>query len=187
MQSPYSFIVRPLKGKRYDNTKEIGGLDFIVSTSKEDHKSSNRFGQVISLPLSYKGDVKIGDILLVHHNVFKFYYDMQGREKSGKSFFMEDMFLVDPEQFFLYYQDDKWLAHSKYCFIKPIKAKESFLGKTGKEEPLVGSVRYINKELIKLGVSIGDEISFTPESEYEFIIDEEKLYRMYTENITMIL
>ena len=88
---------------------------------------------------------------------------------------------------FLYYQDNKWLAHSKYCFIKPVEAKESFLGKTGKEEPLVGSVRYINKELIKLGVSVGDEISFTPESEYEFIIDEEKLYRMYTENITMIL
>lgn len=187
MQSPYSFIVRPLKGKRYDNTKEIGGLDFIVSTSKEDHKASNRFGQVISLPLSYKGDVNIGDILLVHHNVFKFYYDMQGREKSGKSFFMEDMFLVDEDQFFLYYQNEKWIAHSKYCFIKPVKAKESFLGKTGKEEPLIGTVKYINKELINLGVKQGDEISYTPDSDYEFIINDEKLYRMYTENITMIL
>jgi len=187
MQSPYSFMVRPLKGKRYDNTKDIGGIDFIISTSKEDHMASNRFGQVISLPINYKGDVRIGDILLVHHNVFKFYYDMKGREKSGKSFFMEDMFLVDEDQFYLYYQNDKWIAHSKYCFIKPIAAKESFLGKTGKEEPLMGVVKYINKQLIKLGVKEGDEVSFVPESEYEFLINEEKLYRMYTENITMIV
>ena len=187
MKSPFYFIVKALDGKRYNNTKTIGKIDFITSSSEEDHKASNRFGQVVSTPLSYKGDVKIGDILLVHHNVFKFYYDMQGREKSGKSFFMEDMFLVDEDQFFLYYQDDNWIAHSKYCFIKPVEAKKSFLGKTGKEEPLVGTVKYINKELINLGVKEGDEISFTPDSEYEFIINNEKLYRMYTENITMIL
>jgi hypothetical protein len=187
MQSPYSFIVRPVKGRRYDNIKNIGGIDFITSSSKEDHVASNRFGEVIALPLDYKGDVKINDILLVHHNVFKFYFDMQGREKSGKSFFMEDMFLVDNDQFYLYYQNGKWNAHSKYCFIEPVKAKESFLGKTGKEEPLVGKVKYINKELLQLGVNIGDEISFTPESEYEFLINDQKLYRMYTNNITMIL
>ncbi len=187
MQSPYSFIVRPLKGKRYDNTKEIGGIDFVISTSKEDHKASNRFGQVIALPIDYKGGVKIGDILLVHHNVFKFYYDMYGREKSGKSFFKDDMFLIDPDQFFLYYQNKKWIAHSKYCFVKPVPVKKSFIGKTGKEEPLVGVMKYINKELLELGVEQGDEISFTPHSEYEFIINDEKLYRMYTNNITMIL
>ena len=101
MQSPYSFIVRPLKGKRYDNEKKIGDIDFIISVSKEDHKSSNRFAQVISVPISYKGEIKIGDILLVHHNVFKFYYDMQGVEKSGKSFFRNDLFFIDPDQFFL--------------------------------------------------------------------------------------
>jgi hypothetical protein len=62
MQSPFSFIVRPVKGRRYDNIKEIGGIDFITSSSKEDHTVSNRFGEVISLPIDYTGDVKIGDI-----------------------------------------------------------------------------------------------------------------------------
>ena len=33
MRSPYSFIVRPIKGRRYDNTKDIGGIDFITSVS----------------------------------------------------------------------------------------------------------------------------------------------------------
>ena len=112
---------------------------------------------------------------------------MYGKEKSGKSYFREDMFLVDEDQFFLYFQHGKWTAYSKYCFIKPVKAKESFLGKTGKEEPLIGTVKYINKELIALGVKEGDEISYVPDSDYEFKINEEKLYRMYTSNITMIL
>ncbi len=187
MQSPFFFIVEPVKGKRYNNTKDIGGIDFITSTSEEDHKFANREAIVMEVPLGDDGPIKKGYKLLVHHNVFKFYFDMQGREKSGKSFFMEDMFLVDNDQFYLYYQNEKWNAHSKYCFIEPVKAKESFLGKTGKEEPLVGKVKYINKELLQLGVNIGDEISFTPESEYEFLINDQKLYRMYTNNITMIL
>ena len=130
MQSPFSFIVRPLKGKRYDNEKKIGDIDFIISVSKEDHKASNRFAQVVSVPINYKGEIKIGDILLVHHNVFKFYYDMQGIEKSGKSFFRNDLFFIDPDQFFLYYNGSNWRSHSKYCFVKPVPVKLSYLNKT---------------------------------------------------------
>ena len=89
MRSPFSFIVRPVNGKRYDNVKTISNVDFLVSVSKEDHKASNRYAQVVSTPLGYSGDIKIGDILLVHHNVFKYYNDMSGREKSGKSFFRD--------------------------------------------------------------------------------------------------
>ena len=45
--------------------------------------------------------------------------------------------------------------------------------------------KYINQELLDLGVKEGDEISFTPGSEYPFTVDEEKLYRMFTDNITI--
>ena len=100
MQSPFSFIVRPVSGKRYDNVKKIGDLDFLISVSKEDHKASNRYGQVVSVPIGYRGEISIGDILLVHHNVFKYYNDMYGREKSGKSFFKDDLFFIDFDQFF---------------------------------------------------------------------------------------
>jgi hypothetical protein len=41
--------------------------------------------------------------------------------------------------------------------------------------------------LIKKGVKIGDEVLYEPESEYEFIVDDEKLYRMFTKNITVVL
>ena len=42
MKSPYLFIAKPVNGTRYNNTKKIGGIDFIVNTSEENHKTSNR-------------------------------------------------------------------------------------------------------------------------------------------------
>ena len=168
MQSPFSFIVRPVNGTRYDNVKKIGDLDFLISVSKEDHKTANRNAQVVSTPINYSGDVNIGDILLVHHNVFKYYNDMYGREKSGKSFFKDDLFFIDFDQFFLYYNKEEWKSHSKYCFIKPIAAKKSLLGKTAKDEPLRRVVICTKQELKNLGVQFGDGVSFTSVSEYEF-------------------
>ena len=31
--------------------------------------------------------------------------------KSGKSHFRDDLFLVDPDQFFLYKRDEEWIGH----------------------------------------------------------------------------
>ena len=187
MRSPYNFIVTPVKNRRYDNTKQLGDVDLITSVSQEDHMASNRYATVIETPINYTGPIRVGDILLVHHNVFKFYYDMYGRQKSGRSYLKDNLFLVDSEQFFLYKQNNKWHAHDKYCFVKPLSTKKSTIYKNCKEEPLCGVIKYINTELKNLGVKEGDHISFTPESEYEFTVDGEKLYRMFTNNITMIL
>lgn len=185
MQSPTLFIVKPKKEKRYDNTKQIGGIDFITSTSQEDHQFSNRYAVVVSTPLNYDGEIKPGDTLLVHHNVFKLYYDMKGRQRSGRSFLKENYFMVDSEQFYMYHNGKEWRAHGKYCFVKPVDTKESMIYKNTKEEPLVGKIRYINDELTSLGLKVGDEIGFQPESEYEFKVDGEKLYRMFTNNICL--
>ena len=187
MKSPYSFIVKPYNNKRYDNTKTYGKVDFVISTSEEDHSASNRYAIVVSTPIDYSGPVKEGDTLLVHHNVFKFYNDMQGRRKSGKSYFKDNLFFVDPDQFFLYKQNGEWRGYNKYCFIKPSPAKDSFIKKSITEEPLFGTIKYINNQLLSMGLNVGDEISYQPESEYEFNVDGERLYRMFTNNITMVL
>jgi len=52
---------------------------------------------------------------------------------------------------------------------------------------LFGTIKYINNELLSLGLNVGDEISYQPHSEYEFNIDGEKLYRMFTRNITLLV
>ena len=179
------FIAKPVDGKRYSNTVSVGGVDLIVSTSQEDHTHSNRLAEVVSTPVNYDGPIEAGDLLLVHHNVFKFYNDMKGRQKSGRSFFKDDLFFIENDQFFMYKKGEKWHAHDKYCFIKPTPIQNSTYFKRGSEEPLMGKIRFINQELIDRGLAEGDTIIFAPESDYEFTVDGEKLYRMFTNNITM--
>jgi hypothetical protein len=187
MKSPIAFIVKPLDNKRYNNTKEIGGVDFIISTSQEDHIFSQRQAEVISVPIGYNGPIKKGNKLLVHHNVFKYYNDMKGKIQSGKSYFKDNLFFVEEEQFFAYHNGKNWNAVDRYCFIKPTKPEDSYLYKNIKEEPLVGMVKYPNNYLISQGVNEGTKVTFKPDSEYEFTVDGEKLYRMYDHQITMIL
>ena len=57
MKSPFSFIVEPYNGRRYDNIKKIGDVNLIISSSKEDHTVSNRFAKVISTPINYEGEI----------------------------------------------------------------------------------------------------------------------------------
>jgi hypothetical protein len=152
MKSPFYFIVKPLGGKRYDNEKSIGGVDFFLSSSEEDFKTSNRKAVVVSTPLDYDGPIAEGDLLLVHHNVFKFYNDMKGRRRSGRSYLFDDMFLVDVDQFFMYCKDDVWHAHSKYCFVSPTKVDEGMsLDNSSSVSALVGVMEYPNEYLVENG------------------------------------
>ena len=187
MRAPYNFIVEPLEGKRYNNTKKVAGIDLVTSTSEENHFAANRYAKVVATPIYYNGNIKKGDTLLVHHNVFKYYNDMKGRQKSGRSYFQDNLFFIENDQFYMYKQNGEWFCHDRYCFVKPVEKQESYLVKNYKEEPLVGTMKYLNNYLLKQKVRKGDKIIFQPESEYEFVVDGEKLYRMYDHQITVVL
>jgi hypothetical protein len=187
MKSPYNFIVKSVNGKRYNNLKSVGGIDLITSTSQEDHMASSRYAEVIETPLKYKGPISVGDTLLVHHNVFKFYNDVKGRQRSGRSYFKDDLFFIDDEQFFLYHNGTEWKSYDRYCFVKPIPVSDSYIFKPFSEEPLVGMMKYPSEYLISKGVNQGDMVTFSPENEYEFTVDDEKLYRIYDHQISMVI
>jgi hypothetical protein len=187
MRSPTQFIVRPVDGSRYSNVRNISGVDLIVNTSEEDHKFSNRFAEVIEIPLGYNGPIKKGDTLVVHHNVFKFYNDIKGRRKSGKSFFKDDLFFIDQEQFFMYKSDGEWHAYDRYCFVKPIPVVDWHVKKNMKYEPLMGIMAYPSDYLKSKGVNKGDMVCFAPDGEYEFEVDGEKIYRMFDSYVTIKL
>jgi hypothetical protein len=188
MRSPFHFIVEPVGGSRYDNVKSIGGIDFITSSSKEDHKASNRYAKVLATPIGYTGEVMPGDTVIVHHNVFKFYNDIHGNERSGRAYLFDNIFLIDDDQFYLYKRDNEWKAHSRYCFVMPEKRMDNYiLSKIGNEEYLRGTLVYPNQDLIDKGLNSGDKVAFTPESEYEFEIDGVTLYRMYSKNVCIEL
>lgn len=183
MKSPYCFIIKPVGLRRYDNIKKFGNTDFYISSSQEDHKTSNRQAEVVATPIYYDGPVKPGDIVIVHHNVFKFYYDMKGRQKSSWNFLMDDLFLAEPEQIYMYKRSGDWQAIDPFIFIKPIANEDKLISSTGAHEELWGEVVYKTDTIPN--VSAGDVVSFTPETEYEFRIDNQLLYRMYNKNICL--
>jgi hypothetical protein len=186
MVSPYYFIVSPLNDKRYDNVITFGNNKLVTSSSIEDHKAVNRFAKVIEVPMYYNGPISKGDILVVHHNVFRIYYGMQGEERSSWSKYKDNIYLIDQEQFYLYKKNeaDDWESPFPYCFISPIdKEKKAFLT-LGVDEELWGKVEYI-PESVDSKIKKGDLISFQPEMEYEFFIDKRRLFRMNIRNLCL--
>tara|TARA_R110000796_G_scaffold199936_1_gene316056 strand:- start:300 stop:923 length:624 start_codon:yes stop_codon:yes gene_type:complete len=184
MQSLYSFIIQPKNG-RYTNEVEVGDKKLIVNTTMDDHKFVNRVGVVMSVPLIGDTDLSIGDEVIVHHNVFRRFYDVRGNEKNSSSYFKEDMYFCYYDQIFLYKHNDQWKAPGNFCFVKPILKKEKQIISNEKEQKRIGILKYGNSSLEAFKIHEGDLVGFSPTSEYEFIIDENRLYRMRTNDITI--
>ena len=177
MKSVYNFVISPI-GKRYNNEKTIGDFKLITNTDVYNHEFVNRIAKVISVPCSLKTSIKPGDEVVVHHNVFRRWHDVKGREKNSKAFFNEDTYIVSEDQIFLCKSKNEWKPIDGYCFVQPIKNKDTF--ETNVEKPLVGVIKYTDGSFKK-----GDLVGFTPNSEYEFIIDGKRLYRVYSKFITI--
>lgn len=184
MQSLYSFIIQPKNG-RYTNEVEVGDKKLIINTTMDDHKFVNRVGIVMSLPLIGDTDLSIGDEVIVHHNVFRRFYNVRGIEKNSSSYFREDMYFCYYDQIFLYKHNNQWKAPGNFCFVKPILKKEKQIISEEKEQKRIGILKYGNSSLEAFKIHEGDLVGFSPSSEYEFIIDENRLYRMRTNDITI--
>ena len=184
MKSLYNFIIEP-ENSRYNNEVNINGKKLIVNTTMDDHKFVNRVGIVKSIPLVGKTNIKVGDKVIVHHNVFRRFYDIKGREKNSSSYFKEDMYFCYFDQIFLYMQNNKWKAPRNYCFLKPILNNKKNIITAEKERKHIGILKYGNKSLEALGINEGDLIGFNLNSEYEFVIDNNRLYRMQSKDITI--
>jgi hypothetical protein len=182
MKSLYNFIVKPL-GERYANTKKIGEKELILNTKIESWKFVNRFAEVVSTPLAFTTSINKGDIIVVHQNVFRRFYDMQGEQVNSRSYFKNDLYFVAIDQIYLYKNKDKWLSFGDRCFVKPIKNSESILNR--KEDPYVGILKIGNNSLEASRINPGDMIGFKPGAEWEFFIDEERLYCMKSNDIVI--
>ena len=178
MNSIYHFIVKPLD-KRYENTKSIGDKELIINSSIENHIFVSKKAVVVSTPAAYKTKIKIGDEVYIHHNVMRRYYNQKGVEKNSGTYFKDNLYFVTPEQIYMY--NNK--SHLNYCFVKPILNKDYLRNR--KEQPNVGVIKYSNKSLEALGITPGTLITFTPDSEFEFIINSERLYCMKSNDIAL--
>ena len=182
MKSIYRFLIKPKK-ERYNNTIELNGQELIINTRIETFESVSKNAIVEIVPEAFKTKIKPGDEVIVHHNVFRRFYDMKGKEKNSASFFKDDLFFCDTEQIYLYKSNDSWKTNLNYCFVKPLKNDDKMT--LEKEKPLKGIIKYSNDKLSSNGIKSGDLITFTPNSEFEFIIEGERLYCMKSNDIAI--
>ena len=182
MQSLYNFVVKP-KGGRYNNKKKIGDSELILNTEVHNHQYVNRVATIISTPKMLNTDIKPGDEVIVHHNVFRRWHDVKGRERNSRSYFAEDMYMINYDQMYLVkycnsFSDNNWYAPPGYCFIKPLKAINQF--NVELERPNIGIVKYSDGT-----VEEGDLIGYRPRTESEFMVEDERLYRVLSNLITI--
>ena len=180
MQSVYNYVVEPL-GERYNNTKKVGDKELILNTEVFNHQHVNREARVLSVPKVGDSEVQPGDIVTLHHNVFRRWHDVKGKERNSRSFLEEGKYLVTQAQIYLYKPNKltaDWACPKGYCFVQPIKDKSQLSVET--EKPLVGIVRYSDG-----AVNVGDLVGFDPVSKFEFVVDGKRMYRALSKFITI--
>lgn len=178
MRGVHDFLITPA-GERYNNKSKSG---LILNTEMQNHLYVNRTAIVLSTPvLGNNTGIKKGDKILVHHNIFRRFKDIYGNDKNSRAYFKEDQYLVPKDQIYMVDKGNGWEALPGFTFVQPIK--ETRLFSENKEKPLWGIVTHPDKE-VPINKK-GDVVSFTPSSEFEFIVDNMKVYRILSYNITI--
>ena len=177
MQSIFQYIIKPLES-RYKNTVKIGdsGTDFIVNTDVDNFKYISREALVLSAPSGFKDTVPEGSTVIVHHNIFRRWYDVRANERNSFSYVDEEEYICSQDQIYMYKKDGDWVGFRDYCFVSAVENDDIL-----DLEPVklrVGIIEVDNDELNALGVFKGDTVRFTPSSEYEFVVDGRLMYRM---------
>ena len=133
MKAYKDFIVSPI-GERYNNSKQIDDKELILNTEIFNHQYVNRLAKVIATPLLFQSPINVGDEVIVHHNVFRRWHDVKGREKNSRSYWKEDKYLITEDQIFLYSEK----AMPGYSFVKPLKNNNNFNTEEEKKQTFKG-------------------------------------------------
>ena len=182
MKSLYDFIIKPL-GDRYENEIKIGDKTLVLNTKIESFKSVNNLAVVIETPKAFKTSIQKGDIVLIHHNVFRVFYDMKGVKKNSRSYFKDDLYFCAVDQIYLYKNTEDWKSFGDRCFVMPLKNEDILTN--DKEQKLIGILKYGNNSLKALNINPGDVVGFTPNSEWDFIVDEQRVFCMKSNDIVI--
>ena len=182
MKSLYDFIIKPL-GDRYENEIKIGDKTLVLNTKIESFKSVNNLAVVVETPKAFKTNIQKGDIVLIHHNVFRVFYDMKGVKKNSRSYFKDDLYFCAIDQIYLYKNTEDWKSFGDRCFVMPLKNEDILTN--DKEQKLIGILKYGNNSLKALNINPGDVVGFTPNSEWDFIVDEQRVFCMKSNDIVI--
>lgn len=176
MLSPNKFIVKPKGNKQYHNTKKVGDIELIINTSIEEAKDVQRIAEVIATPILFKTDVRVGDEVVLWHNVFRITLNDKGIPMESSFYIKDGLFYVEPNLIYMVIRDGKYKAIHDNIFIEPIKENDKWEGENEKKH--VGILKYGDNFTKSLGINEGDKVVYRKNCEYEFEIDGQRLYMM---------
>jgi hypothetical protein len=182
MRSVYDFIVKPV-GERYSNEIKIGDKKLVLNSKIESYKFVNNIAEVVSTPLAVTTPIQPGDEIIVHHNIFRRYYNMKGEEVNSSKYFKDDQWFCQLDQIYMYKHIHNWHTFNDRCFVAPVVNKDDL--DLSKDKKHIGILKYSNKALESKNIKVGDIVGFTPNSEFEFIVNDELLYCMKTNDIVI--
>ena len=172
----------------YNNKEVANGVAYTVNVSIDDVTSINRTATVVAAP--YNSNLNSGDEVIVHHNIMRENIHTSGVKTKG-FFNIVDNFYHCPVSEVIMKKNNEghWETLLDFVFIKPIKEENIELGfgmtlapraRKGMKE-LRATLAITNKGL--KGVSVGDTVIFSKNSEHEFIIDGEVLFKCEVQDI----
>jgi hypothetical protein len=86
----------------------------------------------------------------------------------------------------MYHNGTEWKSVDDWCFVRPIDKENPYLYEKALEEN-TGELVYGNKRLASRGVDNGSLIKFSKNSEYQFMVNDELLYRMNTRDVIALI
>lgn len=184
-----NYLIVEVEQEYNNETKSESGFGFIVNTTIESVNNINRLAKVVQAP-EYTV-LQAGDEVVIHHNILRLRNSVKGNVIKSDFYIGDNQYYVPLTEVFMYRRDGEWYPLDPYCFVKPIREsdREGFSHKTGYKGNLnhVGEIVVVNRGLEKQGVKKGDLVAFSHDSEYEFNIDGDLLYKMSTKDILAIL
>lgn len=181
LQSPYKFIVSPINGKQYNDTKIVGDIELMISNSIEEAIDVQRVGVVRGLPFGYCGDIILGDLVIIHHNVFRIMFDDKGLPRQSANYIKDDLFSVSKGEVYMIIRNGEFIPTDDNVFVEPILEDSFWHGK--KELENEGIAKYVNLNLQRQGVVNGSKIVFKQGSKYEFDVLGTRLWMMKNRRI----
>jgi len=189
MKSVDKFIV--YLPKKVKDSIKLGDSEIYIETKFNEFEHRYNYGTVAAVPSKYSTDVKVGDILYFHHHIVV---------DSSSHIIDEDHYFVsyDPNggyasQAYAYERDGKITMLNDWIFVKAQEPETEEKTAAGifviqaKKMPNEGVVYLSNPELEEWGVSVGNTIGFSKNSDYLMeLSDGTKVWRMRNTDLNYV-
>jgi len=175
MRSPYYFLIKPYKGDKYRTTQKIGDLDIIVNDNIDSHLHTNRIAEVIEVPQTYKGNVRKGDLIVVHHNTFRVGRSQMGEMNNGIKHIFDDLYFTDNP--YMIIRGKEMIAVDPYIFLERVGNHNEY-----SSEHLHNNLGRVvvnsDKQQNELGLRKGDLIAYEDFRNYYFNVLDKELIKL---------